>query len=210
MSLTTQLATMLAMIGMGGWLGVALDTYNRFLQRQDRSHWIVFINDILFWIVQSLIIFYVLLLVNQGELRFYIFLAILCGYAAYQSLFRTIYLKVLEWLIWFVTRLYQFFIQLCRYVIIRPIQLLLQILLALILFIGKLLLSLFRLSLRILYQLARLLFAPFRWTGLIIWKITPPRWKRICTKIFDYLTGIIRQMKNMKDRIRTWISKWQK
>jgi spore cortex biosynthesis protein YabQ len=210
MSLTTQLATMLAMIGMGGWLGVALDTYNRFLQRQDRSHWIVFINDILFWIVQSLIIFYVLLLVNQGELRFYIFLAILCGYAAYQSLFRKIYLKVLEWLIWFVTRLYQFFVQLCRYVIIRPIQLLLQILLALILFIGKLLLSLFRLSLRILRQLARLLFAPFRWMGLIIWKITPPRWKRICTKIFAYLTGIIRQMENMKDRIRTWISKWQK
>ncbi|MFC4182040.1 spore cortex biosynthesis protein YabQ [Saccharococcus thermophilus] len=210
MSLTTQLATMLAMIGMGGWLGVALDTYNRFLQRQDRSHWIVFINDILFWIVQSLIIFYVLLLVNQGELRFYIFLAILCGYAAYQSLFRKIYLKVLEWLIWFVTRLYQFFVQLCRYVIIRPIQLLLQILLALILFIGKMLLSLFRLSLRILHQLARLLFAPFRWMALIIWKITPPRWQRICTKIFAYLTGIIRQMKNMKDRIRTWISKWQK
>ena len=78
MSLTTQLATMLAMIGMGSWLGAALDTYNRFLQRQDRTHWIVLINDILFWIVQGLIIFYVLLLVNEGELRFYIFLSILC------------------------------------------------------------------------------------------------------------------------------------
>ncbi|TXK91444.1 spore cortex biosynthesis protein YabQ, partial [Parageobacillus sp. SY1] len=43
MSLTTQLATMLAMIGMGSWLGAALDTYNRFLKRQDRAHWIVFI-----------------------------------------------------------------------------------------------------------------------------------------------------------------------
>jgi len=210
MSLTTQLATMLAMIGMGGWLGAALDTYNRFLQRQDRAHWIVFINDILFWIVQGLIIFYVLLLVNQGELRFYIFLAILCGYAAYQSLFRTIYLKVLEWLIWFATRLYQFFIQLCRYLLIRPVQFFFQMLLVLILFIWKALLSLLRLFLRMLYQCTKLLVAPFRWTGLIIWKIAPPSWKRISTKIFAYLTGIIRQVKNMKDRIRTWISKWQK
>jgi spore cortex biosynthesis protein YabQ len=180
------------------------------LQRQDRAHWIVFINDLLFWIVQSLIIFYVLLLVNEGELRFYIFLAILCGYAAYQSLFRTIYLKVLEWLIWFVTRLYRFFVQLCRYVIIRPIQLLLQTLLVLILFIGKLLLSLLRLSFRILLQLARLSLAPFRWTGLIIWKITPPHWKRTCTKIFAYLTGIIRQVKNMKDSVVKWVLKWKK
>lgn len=57
MSVTTQLATMLAMIGMGSWLGAALDTYNRFLQRQNRKHWVVFINDVLFWIVQGLIIF---------------------------------------------------------------------------------------------------------------------------------------------------------
>jgi spore cortex biosynthesis protein YabQ len=206
MSLTTQLATMLAMIGMGGWLGIALDTYNRFLQRQDRAHWIVFINDILFWIVQSLIIFYVLLFVNQGELRFYIFLAILCGYAAYQSLFRTIYLKVLEWLIWFATKLYQFFVQLCRYLIIRPIQFLFQMLLALMLLMWKLLLA----FLRILYQCARLSFAPFRWIGLIIWKIMPQPWQRALAKIFRYLTGIIHQVKNMKNRIGTWISKWKK
>lgn len=73
MSVTTQLETMLAMIGMGGWLGLSIDTYSRFLQRRKRARFIVFINDVLFWLLQGLIIFYVLLLVNEGELRVYIF-----------------------------------------------------------------------------------------------------------------------------------------
>jgi spore cortex biosynthesis protein YabQ len=197
MSLTTQLATMLAMIGMGSWLGAALDTYNRFLQRQDRAHWIVFINDILFWIVQGLIIFYVLLLVNEGELRFYIFLAILCGYAAYQSLFRMIYLKVLEWAIWFAVRLYRFFVQLCYYSIVRPIQLLFQALLALSFFVWKLFFS----FLHILYQCVKILFAPVRWIGFMIWRGVPKHWKEPLEKIFSYLAGIIRQVKNMKDSL---------
>src|SRR3954462_2772160 len=99
MSLTTQFYTMLAMVGIGGWIGVALDTYGRFLKRPLRARWVVFINDFMFWIVQGLILFYLLLLVNEGELRIYIFLAVLCGYAAYQSLLKWIYLRILERLI---------------------------------------------------------------------------------------------------------------
>jgi spore cortex biosynthesis protein YabQ len=197
MSLTTQLATMLAMIGMGSWLGAALDTYNRFLQRQDRTHWIVFINDILFWIVQGLVIFYVLLLVNEGELRFYIFLAILCGYAAYQSLFRMIYLKMLEWAIWFVMRLYRFFVQLCYYFIVRPTQLLFQTLLALLFLIWKLFLS----FLHVLYRFVKLLFAPVRWIGFMIWRKIPQHWKTSLEKTFSYLAGIIRHVKKIKDSL---------
>jgi spore cortex biosynthesis protein YabQ len=203
MSLTTQLATMLAMIGMGSWLGAALDTYNRFLQRQDRKHWIVFMNDILFWIVQGLVIFYVLLLVNEGELRFYIFLAILCGYAAYQSLFRIIYLKVLEWMISLAMRLYRFFIRLCYYLIVRPIQLFLQTLLVFSFFIWKS----FLFVLRILYQCIKLLFAPVRWIGFIIWRGIPQNWQETLKNFFSHLAGIIRQVKNM---IVKWTLKLRK
>ncbi|WP_371931952.1 spore cortex biosynthesis protein YabQ [Mesobacillus subterraneus] len=96
MTLSTQFLTMLAMIWMGTLFGASLDTHNRFLKRSKRKSWIVFINDILFWVFQGLSIFYVLFSVNMGELRFYIFLALLCGFAAYQSLFKNMYLKVLE------------------------------------------------------------------------------------------------------------------
>ena len=75
MTLSTQFMTMLAMIGMGIFFGAGLDTYNRFLKRRKRKSWLVFINDVLFWILQGLFIFFILFRVNQGELRFYIFIA---------------------------------------------------------------------------------------------------------------------------------------
>ncbi|MBA2876715.1 spore cortex biosynthesis protein YabQ [Thermaerobacillus caldiproteolyticus] len=203
MSLTTQLATMLAMIGMGSWIGAALDTYSRFLQRPKRAHWVVFINDILFWGVHGLIIFYVLLLVNEGELRFYIFLAILCGYAAYQSLFRRIYLKMLEWTIRFVTALYRFFVRTCYYVIVRPIQWLFQALLAMALLLWKL----FLLILNLLYRCIKLLLAPIRWIGYLIWKAVPNKWRWRIEDFFDNLAGVMKKAKNI---IMAWISKFRK
>ncbi len=55
MSLTIQLYTMLSMIGMGAWIGASLDTYQRFLKRQERKRWLVFIHDILFLDCPSII-----------------------------------------------------------------------------------------------------------------------------------------------------------
>lgn len=57
MTLSTQFITMLAMVGMGSFFGAALDTYNRFLKRDTQKHWLVFLNDILFWLLQGLTIF---------------------------------------------------------------------------------------------------------------------------------------------------------
>ena len=109
MTLTTQFYTLVAMIGMGSFYGAALDTYNRFLKRSERKRWIVFIHDILFWVIEGLLIFYVLFLVNEGEFRFYLFLALLCGFAAYQALFKKMYQNSLELVIRIVIR----FVELC-------------------------------------------------------------------------------------------------
>ena len=99
MSLTIQLYTMLSMIE---WvLDWSIFRYiSTFLKRQERKRWLVFIHDILFWIVQALFVFYVLLLVNEAELRIYVFLALLCGFAAYQSLLKALYMKLLNFLIY--------------------------------------------------------------------------------------------------------------
>ncbi|EAO56043.1 Spore cortex biosynthesis protein [Bacillus thuringiensis serovar israelensis ATCC 35646] len=40
MSLTIQLYTCFHMIGMGAWIGASLDTYQRFLKRQDVNRWL--------------------------------------------------------------------------------------------------------------------------------------------------------------------------
>ena len=86
-----------------------------FLKRQERKRWLVFIHDILFWIVQALFVFYVLLLVNEAELRIYVFLALLCGFAAYQSLLKALYMKLLNFLIYIFMQTTYFLFELYSY-----------------------------------------------------------------------------------------------
>ena len=92
----------------GQFLWSCPDTYNRFLKRSERKRWIVFIHDFLFWVIQGLLIFYVLFLVNEGEFRFYLFLALLCGFSAYQALLKSLYRSSLELFIKIVIKIFEF------------------------------------------------------------------------------------------------------
>ncbi|MFD1736910.1 spore cortex biosynthesis protein YabQ [Bacillus salitolerans] len=200
MSLTIQFYTMLAMIGMGSWIGAALDTYGRFLKRPTRARWFVFINDVFFWIVQGLVIFYILLLVNEGELRFYVFLALLCGYAAYKSLFQSYYNKLLEFIITTVIKLYKFLAKLVRVLIIRPIQLLIQA--TIVVLVG-----LWNILLKILILLIKICFTPIKWIGIILWKLVPKKIKMF----FSQVAGFFKQIKNLKTtwkKFKDFLKKW--
>lgn len=171
---------MIAMIVMGGWLGAALDTYGRFLKRPKRASWVLFINDILFWIVQALLFFYVLLHVNEGQLRFYIILAVLCGYAAYQSLFKNLYLKVLDFMIKASVWTYMFFYRLVIILIVRPIKMLIQFIIATTLFLGRLLLKVLKIILIVLYT-------PIKWICQILWRFVPQKFKIFFRRIAGFL-----------------------
>jgi spore cortex biosynthesis protein YabQ len=210
MSLTTQFLTMLTMIGMGSWLGAALDTYGRFLQRPKRAHWVVFINDILFWVIQGLIVFYVLLLVNDGELRFYIFLALLCGYAAYQSLFRSIYLKLLEFIIRTCISLYRFFVRTCYYLIVRPIQLIFQFLLVVLMGSGRVLLFVAQIVYKMIKLILKVLFSPVKWLFHLLWGFVPVKWQLLVTTFFKKFAGVIAKGKNMKSIVQKWWHNYRK
>src|SRR5919205_1257688 len=120
MTLSTQFLTMLSMIGMGSLFGAMFDTYQRFLNRPKQKR---------------LIIFYTLFLVNNGELRFYIFIALICGFAAYQSLFKGIYLRLLEFLIQTIISLVKFIIK----VLLSIVKIILSIFQKILLIFWKLL-----------------------------------------------------------------------
>jgi spore cortex biosynthesis protein YabQ len=210
MSLTTQFYTMIAMIGMGSYLGAALDTYGRFLKRPKRARWLVFINDILFWVLQGLIIFYILLSVNEGELRFYVFLALLCGYAAYQSLLRTSYQRFLEILIQAVIRTYRFLEKTFHLLIVRPIQLLVQLIIVLLMGLLNILLAIGKILLNIFTVLLKVLLSPFKWIGVLLWRMVPQKLKKFLFKYFTRFAGISRHAKNMKHMIIKWWKKIRK
>jgi spore cortex biosynthesis protein YabQ len=198
MSLSVQFYTMLAMFGMGSWVGAALDTYGRLLKRPARASWFVFLNDVAFWVVQGLIIFYILLVVNEGELRFYVFLALLCGFAAYQSLFQSFYKCLLERLISIALSTYKLFARIVTVLIINPIRYIIQLLLVFLLGLWKLLLV-------IAIFIFKVITTPFKWIGLLLWKLAPKKAKIILTKI----AGIFVKMKNFKVIWKKWWNRFR-
>lgn len=210
MTLSTQFLTMLAMIGMGSLFGASLDTHNRFLKRSKRKSWIVFINDILFWLFQGLSIFYVLFSVNMGELRFYIFLALLCGFAAYQSLFKKTYLKVLERVITITISVYVFFVKAFRLLIIRPLQFLAATVLSLLIMAGRGLYALVKWLLAVLLWVLKLLWKPVQLLFLLFWKLLPKKFKKSVEKLYNKLAGFINLVKNYSLLPIKWLKKLKK
>jgi spore cortex biosynthesis protein YabQ len=195
---------MLAMVGMGGWIGVALDTYGRFLKRPLRARWVVFINDFMFWVVQGLILFYLLLLVNEGELRIYIFLAVLCGYATYQSLLKGIYIRILERLIQTSLNIYRFMLKVCHVMFVKPIVGLVQLIIVIILGTLNFLWRLTKWAFQILYSLVKILLAPVRFLLQLLWKLVPFTFRNFLTKNIVRLAGLSKKIKNIANKIKAW------
>lgn len=108
MTLSVQFTTMAVMVLSGIYLGLAQDTFRRISVHWKKRPIISYSFEIGFWLLQTLIVFYVLFLVNSGEIRFYIFLACLLGFSFYQALLKTIYRQMLERLISVFRAIYKF------------------------------------------------------------------------------------------------------
>lgn len=198
------------MVGMGGWLGAALDTYGRFLKRPLRARWVVFINDLLFWLVQGLILFYLLLLVNEGELRIYIFLAVLCGYAAYQSLLKKIYLQLLEIFIQTSLTIYRLFIRAGQLMIVKPIVGTIQLLIAIILGTVNILWKLIKWGFKFLWSLVKILLSPVTLLFRLLWKLVPRSVENFLIENIRRLAGFFGKFKNIINKIKTWLHRDKK
>ncbi|WP_066368124.1 spore cortex biosynthesis protein YabQ [Neobacillus fumarioli] len=207
MTLSTQFLTMISMIGMGSLFGAMFDTYQRFLQRPKRKQWIVFINDLLFWIIQAMLVFYTLFLVNSGEIRFYIFIALLCGFAAYQSLFKNIYLRVLELIIQTVITISRITKRTFLLLIYNPIVGLVQLMIIIVLSIGRGLLSLVKFVSRILLFIVKAVFGIVKKILLIFWKLMPKGLKNSVEKLYNKTAGNFKKIGNY---ILKWRDRWKK
>ncbi|MFJ7832364.1 spore cortex biosynthesis protein YabQ [Peribacillus sp. NPDC097284] len=207
MTLTIQFYTLLAMIGMGSLFGAALDTYNHFLKRSERNKWIVFLHDFLFWIIQGLVIFYVLFLVNEGELRLYLFLALLCGFSAYQALFKDLYLRLLSFVISLVVKLFRFLTELVRLVLFEPIKWIIMTMFVFIMGIGKGVGTLLKGIGKVILFVLNIFWKPLKWIFLKTWNLFPVFVTKNGEKFYNKGKGILLKMKNS---ISETIHKWRK
>lgn len=207
MTLSTQFLTMLSMVGMGSLFGIMFDTYQRFLNRPKRKQWIVFFNDLLFWIIQALLIFYTLFLVNNGELRFYIFIALLCGFAAYQSILKGAYLQLLELLIDTVIFVYRFLRKMIHLLVYKPVFGLIHLVITIVLLVGRGFFTLVKFIFNALLFFIKAIYTPIFKILLIIWKLLPKSIKKAVEKLYNKTAGNFTRIQNY---ILKWMNKWKK
>ena len=211
MSLAVQFNTMLAMIIMGSLFGVSLDTYNRFLKRSKRNRIIVFINDILFWLFQCFIIFYILFLVNHGEIRLYIFLALICGFAAYQTLFKTVYLNFLEKIIQLTIRTSLIFWRFIHVFIFAPIKWFTLLLVTITISLSNIIFYLVQIVGKMVSWLLSIIFKPLLWIGKGVWSILPNSSRNFLLKMYRFLasgiTFVINKVKKLFQYLQSVVAK---
>jgi len=202
MSLSVQFYTMLAMIGMGSYFGAALDTYSRLFNRSKRNVIVRGINDILFWIVHAFLTFYILYLVNNGEIRFYIFLALLCGFAFYQSLLKIFYNWLLEWFIRLTVRTYRFGVKLFSTVIIKPVVMVLSFIYTIIVVLGKFILHVFSFVGKIVGFFLKIVLVPFTYLGKYIWKAMPKSFKIKGNHFFKRIANSLKRIMDLITKVK--------
>lgn len=128
MNLDVQVASLLASILMGISLGASLDTYERILGKRTFFQWIRVANDFLFWILQALLYFGVLLYMNHGDVRLYLLIAVLLGYAMYRALFETSYRKILNVLLSITHHIVNVLVRFTYFFLVNPTKELLKLL----------------------------------------------------------------------------------
>ena len=121
MSLGVQFLTMAAMIGCGAALGLLFDGYRAVwgeLRLPRRWHPPF---DLLFWAAATAGVYRTLYLVNGGEVRFYVLLALLLGVSAYFALLSGVALRVLVFGLRAARRVFRFVRRLFRMTVVRPL-----------------------------------------------------------------------------------------
>lgn len=130
MTLNTQLMTIVVMTLMGLEFAAAYDTYMRIFRRAFSRKWILLICDINFMVGQAIVLFFLLYKVNHGEIRIYIVIALLCGYAIYQSIFRKLYIALIERFIRIFKAVYKLFRQITIIFLVKPVKLIIMVIVA--------------------------------------------------------------------------------
>lgn len=188
MTLDVQFITMLSMVIGGIYVGFANELFRRLSVIWRNNTLFIYIFEVLFWLMQTGILFYALYRVNHGEIRFYIFLAFLLGFSIYIVLFQTFFRRFLEVLIRIVKKVTQVVVRTVQILIIEPIKWTAML-------IYKVLLFSFRLLVNASLIILKLLFYPFRLLWKLIEPILPQNILNFINKSINFCSTIVYKLK---------------
>ncbi len=121
MTLSTQFVTMISMVLSGVYVGASYHTFKR-LERL----WLYnivwkYLLELTFWLLQAVVLYVILFLINEGILRFYVFLAIMCGYPMYKSLFEKPFSRLLDTIFRILHQIYRFLYRTIEILLVKPV-----------------------------------------------------------------------------------------
>lgn len=168
MNPAVQWITLFYMILAGTAMGVAYDSYRVLSLKLSFPKWLNALLDLLYWLWAALLVFRMLYAGNQGELRFYVFLGLFLGVWIYFLLFSVTVRRFVVMLIQSVQYACRLVWRLLVAIIGVPLLWLWRLVRGLLLLLGRILLFILKLLLRLSKPIWVL---PVRWIS--------PQWLRL-------------------------------
>lgn len=126
MTIEIQFASFFSMIFVGFYLGCMFDTNERIAHTLKEKRIFKWLCQLLFWLLQSLMIFYGLVKINGGQVRLYFLFAIVIGYWFYFFSFRHVYQLILGKIIQLIRKISLIFLKIITIFLIKPIKFVVQ------------------------------------------------------------------------------------
>jgi spore cortex biosynthesis protein YabQ len=179
-------ASLILMMLMGVWLGASFSVYQRFVRPRKKRHWILLFTDPLFWTIQAVLLFSLLLPVNQGRLRLYLILGVALGFSFYKSFLEKFFLYILEGIISAIVRIWRFVAKTVYHLFLYPLY-----------FLLKLVYILCRMTVRIVLKiLFFLLIFPMKILRGVLRLFLPEKWR----------IGIKKRTVQIQRQLMKWVS----
>ncbi|MBD0384557.1 spore cortex biosynthesis protein YabQ [Paenibacillus sedimenti] len=157
MTLNVQFYTIFMMILSGIALGAIFDVFRVLSGKLRLPRWTIPLIDIMFWIVATILVFRLLVYSNEGQLRVFVFLGIGIGICFYFALLSLWVIRLTLLVIRIVIAIYRFFRRVVELFIIKPIIGLYRLTVIILGFLVAVAIFLYKIVLQLLYPVWRLL-----------------------------------------------------
>lgn len=127
MTLEEQFQSLGLMIAMGVWIGASFSVYQYFIHPGRKARWILLIIDPVFWILQALLLFVLLLPVNEGRLRVYLFLGTALGFSVYMTFLEKPFMRFFDRIVAWIVRIARFAVKTVCRLLLDPLYFLLKL-----------------------------------------------------------------------------------
>ncbi|TDF91584.1 spore cortex biosynthesis protein YabQ [Paenibacillus piri] len=188
MTLQTQFVTMGMMLLGGLSLGGMFDLYRVLASQLKAPRYAYYLLDLAFWLIGTLLVFKLLYMSNLGQVRMYVFIAVLAGVAVYFALFSRMVIGFVLFLIRMVRALIRIVKRTIEIFIITPAVWLYRAVILFLGFLWAIAIFLYKIMLQLLYPVWRLL----KWLSMpLIRKINVPVWVK---QLGQTISSLIRRL----------------